>query len=145
MSLKSRLRAVLSRVREFFLSLFPFISPLPSNGGFLYTPSIRFRVAFGVSPSSSSSSSSSSSRLLNKSTGGQRGRSRVEPDRRPGTRDALPPHCPQMSMSPPPPSAIIQFQKWRERREESRPLSYFTTANRPNEIPPSPAAFLLTT
>ena len=116
MSLKSRLRAVLSRVREFFLSLFPFISPLPSNAGFLYTPSIRFRVAFGVS-----SSSSSSSRLLNKSTGGQR--SRVEPDRRRGTPQIAAPlptvhkcRCPfPLSLA-----AIIQFQKWREGRRDER-------------------------
>ena len=136
MSLKSRLRAVLSRVKEFL----PFISHSSTpSGAFSLSLSIRFRVAFGVS----------SSRLLNKSTGGQRGRrregrSRVEPDRRPGT-DALPPHCPQMSMSPLPLRHNPISEMEGERREESRPLSYFTTANRPNEIPPSPAAFLLTT
>ena len=102
MSLKSRLRAVLSQVRD-SLPLPLYVSPPPSSLPPLsLSLSIGFRVAFGVS------------RLLNKSTGGQR--SRVEPDRRRGTPNPASPSRLSTNVDvPPAPSlslssaAIIQF------------------------------------
>ena len=140
MSLKSRLRAVLSRVREFLSSPFSSSPPSPSGAFSPYTLS-DFGVAFGVS-------SCRPPRLLNKSTGGQRSCHEWNPigaEGRPRSPSPSPLSTNVHVPSSPSPSAIIQFQKWGEEGRESRPLSYFTTANRPNEIPPSPAAFLLTT